>query len=86
MAVLLIKPATITVRDLDSLLVAWREYGQGRLMCVFVLTGCPLTKTQLRRLPRELQRRLFHGTAVGQQRDIEELERIFRLDDSRQET
>ena len=50
-------PALITVASYAALRFAWHEYGPGT-PCLFRLADWRLTKTQERRLPRALKRRI----------------------------
>jgi hypothetical protein len=78
MAVMKIDVATITVQDHDSLLVAWRIHGGiGSLVGRFVVRE-RLTKSQLRRLPKALRKRLEYADD-----SIAFCERLFLLEDPR---
>jgi hypothetical protein len=77
MSFMRIEMATIRVPDYRSLLAAWRGHGGQRTIVSRFIVEKPLTKAQLRRLPKGLKSRL-------QVRDsLDFLERLYELPDSR---
>jgi hypothetical protein len=80
MAFMCIQMATVTVEDFDSLLTAWKWHGRqpGSIVGRFVIKN-PLTKAQLRKLPKKLKRKLENGCDDS----ITFLEKLYGLEDPR---
>jgi hypothetical protein len=86
MTVWRVKMATVEVKDYAALLEAWRTYRDSWVVGRYVVAD-RLRTPQLNRLPKALKRMLIHGNAASQyhceQKDMDELERLFRLEDPR---
>lgn len=80
-----IQKATVEVKDYAALKDVWRLHGDW-LVGRYVVKD-RLNTSQLKRLPKVLKRILIHGKAASgyqrEQKDIAELERMFRLEDPR---
>jgi hypothetical protein len=81
-----IKTATVEVQSYEDLLGAWRLHHDPLLVGRYVVAD-RLTGPQLNRLPKALKRMLMHGKTAseyhGEQKGVDELERMFRLEDPR---
>jgi hypothetical protein len=86
MALMGFRMTEITIADYESLQVAWRLYGDMPLVSAYVMTG-KISRSQIAKLPKKLQRMLICGRSasayVAKQKDVAELERLFRLEDPR---
>jgi hypothetical protein len=81
-----VKMASIEVENYEALLEAWRTYRDSGVVGRYVVAD-RLRTPQLNRLPKALKRRLIHGKAAskyhGEQADVDELDRMFRLEGPR---